>query len=290
MLSMTGFGRDTFSNDNITIETEVKSLNSRFLDISLRLPRELYVHEFAIRDIIKKNIKRGKISLNVTMTLSENSLENTQLDPDEFNITLETLKQIKTLGSINEEIKIEHLLSLGDKFLNNEKNDIEVEFDIIANAIKSALDNLIEMRTHEGLELKKDIDSRIEKIVSTTNLIEELVPNSTKEYFENFKEKASKLLETFVTNDERLYQELAILSEKHDVTEECVRLKSHIKLFNETTKNSIDVGRKLNFICQEMNREANTINSKSASTEISHKGIIIKEELEKIREQVQNIE
>ena len=287
---MTGFGRDSFSNDNITIETEVKSLNSRFLDISLRLPRELYIHEFAIRDIIKKNIKRGKISLNITMTLSENSLENTQLDPDEFNNTLETLKQIKTLGSINEEIKIEHLLSLGDKFLNNKKNDIEVEFDIIANAIKSALDNLIEMRTHEGLELKKDIDSRIEKIVSTTNLIEELVPNSTKEYFENFKEKANKLLETFVTNDERLYQELAILSEKHDVTEECVRLKSHIKLFNETANNSIDVGRKLNFICQEMNREANTINSKSASTEISHKGIIIKEELEKIREQVQNIE
>lgn len=290
MLSMTGFGRDTFSNDNITIETEVKSLNSRFLDISLRLPRELYVHEFAIRDIIKKSVKRGKISLNITITLSENRLENPQLDPDEFNNTLETLKQIKTLGSINEEIKIEHLLSLGDKFLNNKKNDIEVEFDIIANAIKSAFDNLIEMRTYEGLELKKDIDSRIEQIVLTTNLIEELVPNSTKEYFENFKEKANKLLETFVTNDERLYQELAILSEKHDVTEECVRLKSHIKLFNETSKNSIDVGRKLNFICQEMNREANTINSKSASTEISHKGIIIKEELEKIREQVQNIE
>jgi len=287
---MTGFGRDTFSNDNITIETEVKSLNSRFLDISLRLPRELYVHEFAIRDIIKKNIKRGKISLNINITLSENSLENTQLDPDEFNIALETLKQIKTLGSINEEIKIEHLLSLGDKFLNNKKNDIDVDFDIITNAIKNALDNLIEMRTYEGLELKKDLDSRIEKIVSTTDLIEELVPNSTKVYFENFKEKASKLLDTFVTNDERLYQELAILSEKHDVTEECVRLKSHIKLFNETSKNSIDVGRKLNFICQEMNREANTINSKSASTEISHKGIIIKEELEKIREQVQNIE
>ena len=287
---MTGFGRDTFSNDNITIETEVKSLNSRFLDISLRIPRELYIHEFAIRDIIKKNIKRGKISLNISMTLSENSSENTQLDPDEFNNTLETLKQIKTLGSINEEIKIEHLLSLGDKFLNNKKNEIEVEFDIIEKAIKNALDNLIEMRTYEGLELKKDMDSRIEKIVSTTNSIEELVPTSTKEYFENFKEKASKLFETFVTNDERLYQELAILSEKHDVTEECVRLKSHIKLFNETVNNSIDVGRKLNFICQEMNREANTINSKSASTEISHNGIIIKEELEKIREQVQNIE
>jgi len=287
---MTGFGRDTFSNDNITLETEIKSLNSRFLDISLRLPRDLYVHEFAIRDLIKKNIKRGKITLNITITSNNNDSDELLLDSNEFNKTLKTLAQIKKLSSSSEEIKIEHLLILSDKFLNSKKNEYEIEFELVAIAIEKAIANLIEMRAVEGTELKKDIDSRIKNILSTTNLIEQLATNSTKEYFEKFKEKTNKLLETFVTNDEKLHQELAILSEKHDVTEECVRLKSHIKLFNKTVNNSVDVGRKLNFICQEMNREANTINSKAVSTEISHSGIIIKEELEKIREQVQNIE
>ncbi|MEE9430432.1 MAG: YicC/YloC family endoribonuclease [Melioribacteraceae bacterium] len=287
---MTGFGRDSFSNDKITLETEIKSLNSRFLDISLRLPRELYVHEFAIRDLIKKNIKRGKVSLNITLSLNKNNSKDVQFDADEFNNTLQTLKQIKELSSSTEEIKIEHLLVLGDKFLITKKEEIVIEFDLISKAIGNAITNLVEMRNKEGIELKKDIDSRIEKIISTIDIIEELVSNSTKEYFEKFKEKTNKLLETFVTNEDRLNQELAILSEKHDVTEECVRLKSHIKLFNETVNTSIDVGRKLNFICQEMNREANTINSKAVSTEVSHNGIVIKEELEKIREQVQNIE
>ena len=287
---MTGFGRDTFSNDKITLETEIKSLNSRFLDISLRLPRDLYIHEFAIRDLIKKNIKRGKITLNITLTFNSNKDENIKFDSNEFKNALQTLQKIKKLGSITEEIKIEHLLSLSDTFLNINNNEIEIDFDVISKVIKNAIANLIEMRKNEGTELKKDIDARIIKIISTTNLIEQLATNSTTQYFEKFKDKMNKLLETFVTNEDRLNQELAILSEKHDVTEECVRLKSHIKLFNKTSDTSIDVGRKLNFICQEMNREANTINSKAVSTEISHSGIIIKEELEKIREQVQNIE
>jgi len=109
-------------------------------------------------------------------------------------------------------------------------------------------------------------------------------------YFENFKEKARQLVSTFVDNEQRLITELALLSERFDVTEECVRLKSHIKLFLDTIENSEDAGRKLNFILQEMNREANTINSKAVSSEISHAGILIKEEIEKIREQIQNIE
>ncbi len=113
---------------------------------------------------------------------------------------------------------------------------------------------------------------------------------TTNEYFKKFKEKVKKLYDEFVDDEERFLLELGILSEKHDVTEECIRLHSHIKLFNETIAKSYDVGRKLNFICQEMNREVNTINSKSISSEISHLGITIKEELEKIREQVQNIE
>ena len=165
----------------------------------------------------------------------------------------------------------------------------EFDVDILVQSISRALENLTEMRGQEGTELKKDLESRILNIGNTLAKIEELTIFSTKDYFDRFKEKVKKLYDEFVDDKERFMVELGILSEKHDVTEECIRLHSHIKLFNETLAKSHDVGRKLNFICQEMNREVNTINSKSISSEISHLGITIKEELEKIREQVQNI-
>ena len=287
---MTGFGRDIFSNDDFTLETEIKTLNSRFLDISLKMPRELYSFEFPIRDILKNNIKRGKVSLNITLTLNKLSETNVLLNQEDFEITLEMLNKIKELGNFNNEITLSNILSLKDNFLNQKRDDIEFDFKIIETNIKNALDNLTKMRLTEGKELETDLTSRINVIAQTVNEIENLAVHSTKDYFEKFKTRANKLLENIINNEDRLIQELAILTEKHDVTEECVRLKSHIKLFNETVNSSNDTGRKLNFICQEMNREANTINSKSISTEISHKGLLIKEELEKIREQVQNIE
>jgi uncharacterized protein (TIGR00255 family) len=287
---MTGFGRDIFSNDEFTLETEIKSLNSRFLDISLKMPRELYTYEFPIRDILKNNIKRGKVSLTITLTLNKLSDTSILFNQEDFEVTLQILKKIKELGNFNNEISISNLLSLKDNFLNQKREDIEFDFKIIETNIKKAIENLTEMRLTEGKELEKDLTSRIDNIGKTVKEIEILAESATKDYFEKFKTRADKLLENIINNEDRLIQELAILTEKHDVTEECVRLKSHIKLFNETIKSSEDTGRKLNFICQEMNREANTINSKSISTEISHKGLLIKEELEKIREQVQNIE
>ena len=287
---MTGFGKDVFSNDEFTLETEIKSLNSRFLDISLKMPKELYSYEFPIRDILKNNIKRGKITLTITLTINKLSDTNNLFNREDFEITLQILKKIKELGNFNDEISISDLLLLKENFLNQKREDIEFNFETIESNIKRAIDNLTKMRLEEGKELEKDLTFRINIISKTIEEIENLAEYTTKDYFEKFKSRANKLLENIIDNEERLLQELAILTEKHDVTEECVRLKSHIKLFNETLKSSNDTGRKLNFICQEMNREANTINSKSISTEISHKVLLIKEELEKIREQVQNIE
>ncbi len=287
---MTGFGRDIFSNDDFTLETEIKTLNSRFLDISLKMPRELYSYEFPIRDLLKNNIKRGKVSLTITLTLNKLSDTSILLNQDDFEITLQILNKIKELGNFNNDISVSDILALKDNFLNQKREDIEFDFEIIESNIKRALNNLSEMRLTEGKELEKDLSSRINIISNTVEEIEKLAEHATKDYFEKFKNRADKLLENIINNEDRLIQELAILTEKHDVTEECVRLKSHIKLFNNTIKSTDDTGRKLNFICQEMNREANTINSKSISTEISHKGLLIKEELEKIREQVQNIE
>lgn len=287
---MTGFGNDSYSDDNYNLETEVKSLNSRFLDLSVRLPKELSQHEFAVRDLIKNKLTRGKISVFINLSKSDVQNESIALNEQELLKTINLLKKINTLSDTDDKISVNQLLLFRENFLNQESEKDEFNVDILLQSISNALDNLTEMRGKEGAELKNDLEARVNNIESTLAKIEELTLGSTQEYFEKFKEKVKKLADEFIDDKERFMVELGILSEKHDVTEECIRLHSHIKLFNETISKSHDVGRKLNFICQEMNREVNTINSKSISSEISHLGITIKEELEKIREQVQNIE
>ena len=169
-------------------------------------------------------------------------------------------------------------------------NKASEEFGLVVEAIDSAIDNLNTMREAEGRELEKDLWKRVQIIEDALNKIENVSDESVKTYFEKIKEKAKQLVAELSNNHDRLNMELALIAERADVTEECVRLRSHIKMFIDTVAKSEDAGRKLNFIVQEMNREANTINSKSVSSEISHNGISIKEEIEKIREQIQNIE
>ncbi len=290
LLSMTGFGNDSYSDDNYNLETEVKSLNSRFLDLSVRLPKELSQHEFAVRDLVKNKLTRGKISVFINLSKSDVQKESIALNEHELLKTINLLKKINKLSDTKDKISINQLLLFRDNFLNQEAEKDVFDVDILLQSISNALDNLTDMRGKEGAELKNDLEARINNIEVTLSEIEKLTQVSTKEYFEKFKEKVKKLADEFIDDKERFMVELGILSEKHDVTEECTRLHSHIKLFSDTISKSHDVGRKLNFICQEMNREVNTINSKSISSEISHLGITIKEELEKIREQVQNIE
>jgi uncharacterized protein (TIGR00255 family) len=289
-LSMTGFGNDTFSDNNIILETEVKSLNSRFLDLSVRLPKELSQHEFAIRDLVKNKLVRGKVTVSINLTT--NNLENESLNLNEVELTktVNLLNKITQLTDAKNEISVSQLLLFRENFLIQSEKESEFDAELLISSVTKALNNLIEMRSSEGAELKKDLESRILNIQNTLAKIEDLSAVTTNEYYNKFKEKVKKLYDEFVDDEQRFLLELGILSEKHDVTEECIRLHSHIKLFSETIAKSHDVGRKLNFICQEMNREVNTINSKSISSEISHLGITIKEELEKIREQVQNIE
>ncbi len=290
IVSMTGYGGHVYQGENFTLETELKSLNSRFLDLSVRLPKELYSYEFIIRDIVKNKIGRGKVSLSINLISPSAIEQNKSLDLEALSRTVDLLNKIKTESNVKEDITIGNVLLLKENFLNENKNDLEISEEIIKQTVNNALDNLVEMKKKEGVELKKDLDLRIQKISDFLAEIEKLSNSATQEYFNKFKERASKLTEEFVDDKDRFLIELGILSEKHDVTEECTRLHSHIKMFTNTANTSSDSGRKLNFICQEMNREVNTINSKSISSEISHLGIYIKEELEKIREQVQNIE
>ncbi len=288
--SMTGYGKGLVSKDELKIETEIKSLNSRYLDLSLRLPKFLMNKEFEIRERIKSRIRRGKIYLSITVRKGEFEEKFNEVDPEGIKFVAGLLSEIKKAAKVRSPLALSDLLQFQNFLFKDDNEQASEEFELIVKSIDEAVDELNKMRDAEGRELEKDLRKRIELIEEALTKIENRSQGSVKEYFDKIIERAKSLFSEFTNNQDRLNMELALLAERSDVTEESVRLRSHVKMFLETLQKSEDAGRRLNFILQEMNREANTINSKSVSSEISHNGIIIKEEIEKIREQIQNIE
>jgi uncharacterized protein (TIGR00255 family) len=288
--SMTGYGKGFAVAGDIEIEAEVKSVNSRYLDLSLRLPKFLLNREFEVREKIKNRIKRGKVFFSLTIKKGALKDKFNEIDQDAVLYAVSIIDEIKKTAKISSKISLQDIMLFQNMIFKDEETQASEEMVLINKAIDEAIDNLNSMREAEGAELEKDLRKRIGFIEDALLHIENRSGESIKEYFEKIKEKAKQLYRDLADNEQRLNIELALLAERSDVTEECVRLRSHIKLFNDTLQKPDDAGRKLNFILQEMNREANTINSKAVASEISHNGIMIKEELEKIREQIQNIE
>ena len=288
--SMTGYGKASVQKNGYSVETEIKSVNSRYLDLSLKIPKNFSSFEFDLREKIKNKVARGK--LYVTISFKKEGIEDTlaDIDMNAVKAAVKVLTDIKESAGIKDEITLENILSFQNYLFASGENELEEEYGLIVESVNNALDELENMRKKEGDSLAEDLRKRLDIIEETEVKIENLSPETIQEYFNKLKEKAGKLAADLIDNEDRLMQELAFLSEKYDVTEECVRLKSHIKMFRDSMAQKEPSGRRLNFICQEMNREANTINSKSVSSVISTYGISIKEELEKIREQIQNIE
>jgi uncharacterized protein (TIGR00255 family) len=287
---MTGYGKGIVTNNDLTIETEVKSLNSRYLDLSLRLPKFLLNKEFEIRERIKNRIRRGKVYLSVSIRKGEYEERFNEIDPKGIKVVAGLLSDIKKTAKIRTPLSLQDLLQFQNFLFKDDNEQASEEFELVMNSINAAIDELNKMRDAEGRELEKDLRKRILSIEESLTKIENRSQESVKEYFDKIVERAKTLVSEFSNNHDRLNMELALLAERSDVTEESVRLRSHVKMFLDTLEKSEDAGRRLNFIIQEMNREANTINSKSVASEISHNGIFIKEEIEKIREQIQNIE
>lgn len=288
--SMTGYGKGFVQKDDYTVEVEIKSLNNRYLDLSLRLPKSLSAKELEIREKIRSKIKRGKIYLSISVRKGDFEDRFNEIDSASVKYAVKLLKDIKKASGLKDKIKMSDLLNFQNLFFKEDEEKASEEMPLIEQAIDEAISSMNKMREAEGKELEKDIRKRIQFIYDTVSDIENKKESSINEYFQKFKEKAKQLTADLVDNENRLMTELALLAERYDVTEECVRLKSHLKIFLDTLNQAEDAGRRLNFILQEMNREANTINSKSVSSDISHSGIYIKEEIEKIREQIQNIE
>lgn len=288
--SMTGYGKGYIQEKDISVESEIKSLNNRYLDLSLRLPKFLASKEFEIREKVKNRIKRGKIYLSVSIRKGDLEEKFNEVDPVAVKYAMKLLKDIRKASGLKNKISFSDLMIFQNMLFREDEEQAGTEMLLIEKAIDLAIDEMNKMREAEGYQLEKDIRNRVNNIDNVVSKIERIKEESLQTYFEKFKEKAKQLTKDIVDNDQRLFTELAILSERYDVTEECVRLKSHIKMFLDTLDRSDDAGRRLNFILQEMNREANTINSKAIAADISHSGIYIKEEIEKIREQIQNIE
>jgi uncharacterized protein (TIGR00255 family) len=288
--SMTGYGKGLAQEGDLSVEVEIKSLNNRYLDLSLRLPRFLSAKELEIREKIKNKIKRGKVYLSIIVRRGELEEKFSEVDTDAVKYAVKVLKDIRKSAGLKDKLQLADVLQFQNMFFKEDDKQAGEEMPLVEKAIDIAVDAMNNMRETEGKELEKDIRKRLDLIKESLLEIENRKEEDLKTYFEKLKERAAQLISELADNEQRLMTELALLSERYDVTEECVRLRSHLKMFASALDKADDVGRKLNFILQEMNREANTINSKSVSSEISHAGISIKEEIEKIREQIQNIE
>jgi len=287
---MTGYGRGTSGNKNISIEAEIKSVNSRYLDLFFKLPSSLQSKEYDLREILKSKIKRGKITTFISIKMNEKDSGIPNVNKEKLKASLSFIKDLKKTAGITDKIKIEHILSFKEFFLPDELEFGEEEFRLVKKAVDNAVKGLLKMKKNEGGELLKDLVGRIKSIEEKAQVIENESSKSVGEYFSLIKDKIKALVEDITQYNDRLEMELAIIAERSDITEECVRLRSHLKFFLESLERDEDPGRKINFICQEMNREANTISSKSLSTEITRSAVMIKEEIERIREQIQNIE
>jgi uncharacterized protein (TIGR00255 family) len=291
ILSMTGYGKGVAANGGLSAEVEVKSVNSRYLDISLKLPSSLLNKEYDVREFIKTKITRGKLSVIIQLKKIEDETEIVPIDKDKLKSYIQLIKEIKKTAKLSEKIKLDHLLLNRDLFTSgNNVEYSEAEFQLIKKALGSALDQLKKMKKNEGLELAKDLKKRILMIENRLNEIEADYKKAIPEQFEKLKGRVKSIIENITEFSDRLELELAVIADRSEITEECVRLRSHLKFFLESIDKDDDPGRKLNFICQEMNRETNTIASKSISTPVTHNSVLIKEEIEKIREQIQNIE
>ena len=291
LYSMTGYGKGLAENGKISAEVEVKSVNSRYVDIFLKLPNSLMNKDYELREIIKRKIKRGKLTVVAQLRVNGFEDEFPSLDKEKLKNQLAIIKQIKKAAKLSDKIKLEHLLLNKDIYSTTDVSVSESEFELLKQALNDSLDQLLKMKKAEGKELEKDLLARLKEIERyLTEIEEEANSGGIEEYQEKLRERVKLLLNGQQADKERLELELAIMADKADITEECVRLRSHIKFFIDSLKNDSEPGRKTNFICQELNREANTISSKSISTSITHKAVRIKEEIEKIREQIQNIE
>ncbi len=289
--SMTGYGRGEWEGDGKRIEAEVKSFNHRFLDIVPHLPRRLDPLEPQVRNLVRQRLSRGRIEVSVQIADSSPEEQRLELDLASARDYYRALKCLQESLGIVGEIRVETLAAFRDIFVRKEiPIDLEKEWTPLQAALNQALDELEEMRREEGRALRTDLLGRVNLIEGMAQEIDQRNGLVLPAYRDRLADRVRILSEGVPVDPARLAQEVVILAERSDITEELVRIRSHLSQFREMLDQAEPVGRKLDFLMQEMNREANTIGSKSIDAAIGQTVVIVKSELEKIREQLQNIQ
>ena len=293
MKSMTGFGSGTATKDGITCTVEIKSVNARFLDLFIRSPKQINPFESIIRGLVQDRITRGKVEVSV-------SIQDAGERPKTFTINSVLRKQIQEL-LVQEEfyddpkkVPLQAVNSISNEWIQQQDTPIaeDVLSEIVQESTNQALDALITMRTVEGKHIEQDLLSRITTLENIIKIIDENKAGAVDAYREHIKEKIQEYLVSLEASisEDRFLQEIALLADKTDITEEIVRFTSHVVQLKNTLVDENSIGRKVDFILQEMNREVNTIGSKAMDSSITEFVVQLKCELEKIREQVQNVE
>ena len=293
MKSMTGFGSGTATKDGITCTVEIKTVNARFLDLFIRSPKQINPFESIIRGLVQDRITRGKVEVSV-------SIQDAGERPKTFTINSVLRKQIQEL-LVQEEfyddpkkVPLQAVNSISNEWIQQQDTPIaeDVLSEIVQESTKQALDALITMRTVEGKHIEQDLLSRITTLENIIKSIDENKAGAVDAYREHIKGKIQEYLVSLEASisEDRFLQEIALLADKTDITEEIVRFTSHVVQLKNTLVDENSIGRKVDFILQEMNREVNTIGSKAMDSSITEFVVQLKCELEKIREQVQNVE
>ncbi len=292
MKSMTGFGRGETLGEDFNVSVELKTVNNRFLDVNLRLGSELQPLESELKNLISKRLSRGRV--DVFINYEKTSDVTYELNKPLISGYITALKEMKQEFELDGEPDMNYIARLPNA-LQTKKDDLSDDFtNGVKTAVSDALDSLEKMREVEGESMKNDLVALLKSIESQLPVIEKEVETVSEEYFERLKKKIEELLSKSDSQIEidqaRLAQEVAYIADKSDISEEIIRLKSHIEQFNSIMEENEVVGKKLDFLTQEFNREANTIASKTQNLTIKEAALIIKAEIEKIREQVQNVE
>ncbi len=289
--SMTGFGRGEAGDEIRKIIVEIKSVNHRYLDLNVKLPRKLNAYEVEIRNVIKSRIVRGKVDVFITLEEAKEASDVLHYNTHVADMYMENLRKMSQDYGIPFDVTASSLARFPDVLeITEAEEDDEMLHLFLMDALTSALDQFVENRTQEGMRLQQDLLSKMDEMSEYVSFLEKRSPMIVEEYRDKLHTKVAEMLGDTSMDENRIAAEVVIYADKVCIDEEMVRLRSHVDETRHMLSDAEEVGRKLDFIAQEMNREANTILSKSTDVEIAGVGISLKTLIEKVREQIQNLE
>jgi len=290
---MTGFGRGSASSPSAEATVEIRTVNSRFCEVSVRAPRELNEHEAVVQRIVKSTLARGRVTLNIQLDRPAAAKVDLAVDEGAARAYRELLTGITRAAALPDEpITLAHLMQFPDILVPAQdiEEDPALLWETVQEAISEALSALQQMRLVEGKSLDRELSQRAKAIADRLVIVREMAPKRIPAARERLKDRLDDIIKEGRLDPARIEQEMALAADRLDITEECVRLDAHLEAFRDALASEDPVGRKLNFLSQEINREVNTIGSKANDAQIAQVVVGMKEDLEKIREQIENVE